>query len=89
MTVHHLVREPDFVKQCPYCNREAKPTHMHKWRSEFHWGIHYKTLVCNCGKELRVKVGFHGSGHDSWNKKKKESLDDKVKVIEKYKVVEK
>ena len=30
--------------------------------------MHYKVIKCSCGKTLSVKVGFQGSGHDSWSK---------------------
>jgi len=82
-----MVGEENFISQCPYCLREAKPTHANKWRSEFNREIHYKALRCSCGKDLRIKVSFQGSGHDNWNKKKK-TIEDKVKVIKKFEIVD-
>ncbi len=92
VTIHHLIGEEDFKRLCPYCGRDVKPTHAHKWHSEFIAEAHYKTLACRCGKELRIKVDFHGSGHDNWNKKKKEAkktIEDKIKEVNKVKVVKK
>jgi|TARA_Y100000310_G_C20022239_1_gene507929 hypothetical protein len=53
-----------------------------EWRSEFEGEIHYKTTNCDCGKVMTVRVNFHGSGDDNWRKpikKKKRSIEDKVK----------
>ena len=49
------------------------------WKSEFEMEIHYKLGKCDCGKELRIRVPFHSSGHDSINgTKKKKSIEDKI-----------
>ena len=81
MTMHHLVREDDFFDFCPYCKKEIMPNHVHKWHSEFSGEKHYKSMICGCGKHLRIKVDFHGSGQDSWsrNKIKKKTIEDKVR----------
>ncbi|MBN2567030.1 hypothetical protein JXB02_03015 [Candidatus Woesearchaeota archaeon] len=62
--VHHLIGERSAKEQCIYC---AKDLTLLPWRSDFHGEIHYKTLTCECGKEVRIRIGFHGSGHDSWD----------------------
>ena len=66
--VHHLVgnHQMEHAKtKCLYCNTifDAK-----NWQSYHHGETHYKIMRCSCGKTLSVKVGFHGSGHDNWNK---------------------
>ncbi len=61
---HHLVNEIDQKIQCIYCNSEAP---LHEWRSEFESELHYKVFACRCGKSTRVRVKFHGSGHDNWS----------------------
>lgn len=68
MEVHHLVgqQEEHIKSKCLYCNTsfDAK-----NWHSYHHGETHYKVIRCSCGKTLSVKVGFHGSGHDSWHKR--------------------
>ena len=42
-----------------------------EWQTEINSNIdkeiHYKSSKCDCGKELKVKVPFYGSGEDSFN----------------------
>ena len=40
-------------------------------KSEFEKEIHYKSCKCDCGKELRLRMPFYGSGEDSFNAKNK------------------
>ena len=64
MPVHHLINEIDQLAKCPYCK-----DHLNKneWESFFELQHHYKETSCNkCGKMIRVKVDFEGSGHDDW-----------------------
>ena len=94
MTKHHLLKEEHQKDNCIYCNHEMKGE---KWKSAFESLHHYKVVECKkCSKENRVKVDFHGSGHDGWdgthawkkefNGKKKDGkihlLEDKIKVCE-------
>lgn len=90
MTIHHLFTEEDFLRQCPYCRRELTKANSFNWSSKFEGEIHYKFFNCDCGNELKIKVSFHGSGHDSWNKKKKQrTIDDKIKEVEGIKEIKK
>jgi hypothetical protein len=92
--VHHLVQESGLKQDCIYCGKNLDN---HKWESVFHAHFHYKTTKCTCGKKVRVKVDFCGSGHDSWDgthswKKKirstDEKLESKIKVLERIKILE-
>lgn len=60
----HLVSEIVQRKQCIYCGTDLADR---EWRSEFARDLHYKSIVCDCGKDVRIQVEFHGSGHDSWD----------------------
>ena len=60
----HLFKSENIREQCPYCGRDLKDKS--GWKSDFHSELHYKKIVCKCGKENFVKVDFHGSGHDDW-----------------------
>jgi hypothetical protein len=79
---HHLIKEIDTKKTCLYCGDKLKGK---KWNSEFETEFHYKTIVCSgCKSTNRVKVDFHGSGHDHWDGNgfkinTKESLEKKIK----------
>ena len=70
--MHHVVNEIDQREQCIYCCSSLKSK---KWRTEHEIEHHYKVAECDCGKRIRIKVNYHGSGHDSWNK----TIEDKVK----------
>ncbi len=78
--VHHLIKEIDTKEVCLYCGNSLKGK---TWDSEFESEIHYKTIVCSeCKSTNRVKVDFHGSGHDHWDGngfKIKENLEKKIK----------
>lgn len=74
--MHHAAKENDQRFICIYCKKSLLKD---KWESKFSGEIHYKTAKCECGKEARIKVDFHGSGHDSWEKES--TIDDKVKII--------
>jgi len=89
---HHLVGEGHLKEFCIYCKKELPAKN---WKSDFHLGMHYKTLTCSCGKKLHIRVNFEGSGHDSWNGAglmskitKKSNIDDRIRVLEGAKVVE-
>jgi len=89
---HHLVSEHDQKAFCIYCKNEVPPT---CWISEWDSEKHYKICPCpHCNKVLRISMDFEGSGHDEWNGlkpkvgvKKKKTIEDRVRVIEKQKVV--
>ena len=89
MTIHHLFTEEDFLRHCPYCKTDLTEKNSFKWKSVFQGELHYKIFNCDCGNDLKIKVSFHGSGHDSWNKKNKKTIDDKIKEIEKIKEIKK
>lgn len=94
---HHLLSEGELKTFCIYCKAEVP---IKEWKSDWHLEMHYKTVKCSCGKDLHVKAGFEGSGHDEWNghkftskitKKadgKKQNIEDKIRIVEKTKVVE-
>lgn len=63
----HHVKSDQLKEICPYCGKSLNKAN--DWRSEFHIDMHYKKLVCSCGKENIVKVDFLGSGHDDWSGK--------------------
>jgi len=78
--VHHIVKDIHSKKVCTYCGTEFNGE---AWDSEFESELHYKIIECpKCRKKNRIKVNFHGSGHDYWNgeskKLRKESLEKKV-----------
>lgn len=66
MTVHHLVTEKDCRIQCFYCGNNLSSE---KWSSDFDFHRHYKTVMCSCGNEHRMRVDFDGNGIDDWNGK--------------------
>lgn len=58
---HHLVTNADLA-HC-YCGKDLRGM---LWQSQFDGGHHYKVTQCSCGAENRVRLHFHGSGHDRW-----------------------
>ena len=90
MTAHHLITEGFTRTVCPYCWRTMNER---EWGSEFEREVHYKSAVCECGKNIRLKVDFQGSGHDDWQERTtpflpkkddtenltKSSIEDKLK----------
>ncbi|MFC1728682.1 hypothetical protein ACFLZ7_04455 [Nanoarchaeota archaeon] len=74
--MHHVVNEDHQRFTCVYCRKSLLEN---KWKSKFSEQKHYKCTKCGCGKEARVKVGFIGSGHDSWEKKS--ALEHKIEII--------
>jgi len=57
----------DLTQVCPYCHKKVN---IRKFRSRFdETNFHYKRQLCSCGKELSIKVGFSGSGHDTWQER--------------------
>jgi len=63
---HHNITEKKVKHQCIYCGRSIEEE---RWASQHMYKIHYKTIMCSCGKETRMPVNFHGSGHDNWDNK--------------------
>jgi hypothetical protein len=81
MTVHHIIRERDLQRACPYCGRKTDAS---KWESLFdHSNFHYKTQDCICGRKVTVKVDFIGSGHDSWSKGLDMRIEEESKSLKK------
>jgi len=64
MIADHIIEETDTKRKCVYCNNRLEKN---IWASIFEKELHYKTTRCKCGKELRIRVNFCGSGHDSWD----------------------
>jgi DNA-directed RNA polymerase subunit RPC12/RpoP len=65
MEKHHMIREVHQRVECPYCLDNLK---QNEWNSLFVFEHHYKETECNkCSKKIRLKVHFHGSGHDCWD----------------------
>jgi ribosomal protein L31 len=47
-----------------YCSNRLD---IKRWKSDFSNHKHYKINKCeSCGKESRVDVDYHGSGHEEW-----------------------
>ena len=62
---HHLINEINQRVECLYCNGDLK---RNEWKSLFFFEHHYKETECNqCSKTIRLKMHFHGSGHDTWS----------------------
>jgi len=83
---HHLIKE-DCI-HCLYCNQDLSKD---EWKSTWDKEHHYKNIQCSCGRSNRIKVEFHGSGHDDWQswafkddllEQVKEKIGD-VKIVEK------
>jgi NAD-dependent SIR2 family protein deacetylase len=65
MGKHHLINEINQRIECPYCHDNLQKN---EWVSLFVFEHHYKETECNkCSKQIRLKVNFHGSGHDCWD----------------------
>jgi len=63
--VFHLATESDQKAQCPYCRKDISGS---TWDTEHDLRQFYKTIDCECGKSLRIRItDFMGSGHDSWD----------------------
>ncbi len=72
----HLIDSTFLKIACSYCLKSSSEL---DWKSEFEREIHYKSCTCDCGKELKIRMPFYSSGHDTINKhKKKESIEDKI-----------
>lgn len=67
--MHHIIKEKDQTKICPYCKRKPK-----KWKSEFHFQFHYKINKCKCGKKIKVKMDYISDGNDNFDKKIEENF---------------
>ncbi|MBI2129144.1 hypothetical protein HYU07_02800 [Candidatus Woesearchaeota archaeon] len=61
---HHIARSEAQQDTCLYCGSSLKDK---IWDSEFKGHLHYKTLICSCGRKAHIRMNFKGSGHDSWN----------------------
>jgi len=70
--MHHIVTEMSQSDQCVYCGNGIKGK---RWYSEHSLEHHYKSVDCECGKRIRIKMDFIGSGHDTWEK----NIEDKLK----------
>lgn len=67
---------------CFYCSSDLKEV---EWKSEHLGSQHYKITNCpGCNKEIRLKAGFDGSGHDGWAGKKDEKPKGGVRSIDLY-----
>ena len=62
--MHHIIKEEDQVRICPYCKAEPK-----NWKSEFHLNFHYKVCDCGCGKKLKMKMEYISDGNDNFERK--------------------
>ena len=70
MDIHHIIRAAYSASICIYCSAELNPD---KWESEFDAELHYKGVVCKCGKKNIIKLDFQGSGHDNWSRLEKKA----------------
>lgn len=69
---HHLITERKGKLRCIYC---GKLHDMDNWKSEFTMHRHYKVIMCECGKQSRIKVK-DGSGHDEWSRLERKVISD-------------
>ncbi len=77
----HLIRDIARDGNCIYCNEKLDST---QWASVFSQVLHYKCVLCRCGKENCLKVGFIGTGHDSWGGlEKKVAKGSSIKIVDK------
>lgn len=61
----HLLKERENKWTCIYCNQGLGKNN---WGSEWEGEQHYKTTKCSCcGRKIRIKVDFCGTGHDDWH----------------------
>ena len=90
MTIHHLINESEIKENCIYCGCDLSNK---RWKSHFEGDLHYKIIVCKCGKKNNVKVNFLGSGHDSWDgscswefviESRDEKLEIKIKELQRF-----
>ena len=82
----HLITEENQKQECGYCHNTLTGS----WESVHEQEIHYKKTTCDCcNKEAWLKADFLGSGHDTWNEKKKPSkpLDDHIREIKDTEIV--
>jgi len=80
----HLIKEDK--QDCGYCHSRLSGP----WESVHEGDIHYKRTTCgDCSKDVWIKAGYMGDGHDSWNEKGKpeKSLDDHITEIESIKII--
>ena len=77
MEIHHLIKSAYSSKTCIYCANKLDPD---DWKSGFDMELHYKEVVCKCGKKNIIKVKFHGSGHDGWSKLEKK-VNGETKIV--------
>ena len=74
--IDHFIDSTFLKIACYYCLKSSSEL---DWKSEFDREIHYKSGICDCGKELKIRMTFYGSGHDTFNEhKKKKSIEDKI-----------
>jgi len=76
---HHLTKDIEKDGNCIYCSEKLDST---KWTSKFSSRNHYKCVICKCGKQNCVEVGFIGTGHDGWSDlEKKVEKSSNVKIV--------
>ncbi|RLE41943.1 hypothetical protein DRJ48_04575 [Candidatus Woesearchaeota archaeon] len=57
--LHHLIKEEHTAMVCPYCSRPLK----REFKEEFFSDAHYHLIVCECGKEIRLRQNHHSTGN--------------------------
>lgn len=62
---HHNIKDHELRFTCVYCGKNLKEKF--GWKSEHDSQFHYKTIKCECGKEVWMHAQFEGSGHDTWD----------------------
>ena len=72
--IDHLINNNSIKDSCLYCLNSGNNLN---WKSDFEREVHYKSCKCDCGKELRLRMPFYGSGEDSFDDKNK-SIEDKI-----------
>ncbi len=75
-----MLKELDISSICPYCSATISEK---VWKTDFEVHNHYKTLKCECGKKIRVKLDFISSGewenhHNRTNGKREKSREPEL-----------
>jgi len=68
--------------RCRCCGDELnKDEWFSEWDQINHADLHYKSIVCSCGKKTWVKLDFIGSGHDNITKECNASIESAVRKV--------
>jgi hypothetical protein len=69
--------------RCRCCNNKLdKDKWFSEWDNNNHVDMHYKSIVCSCGKKMWVKLDFLGSGHDHIVEDDNSSIESAVRKVQ-------